>query len=42
MTNWTIAVDAMAGDFAPRNVVRGAIAARREYGVSLATRESVC
>ncbi len=36
MTNWTIAVDAMGGDFAPRNVVQGAIAARREYGVSLA------
>ncbi len=35
MTNWTIAVDAMGGDFAPRNVVQGAIAARREYGVSL-------
>ena len=31
-----IAVDAMGGDFAPRNVVQGAIAARREYGVSLA------
>ena len=26
----------MGGDFAPRNVVQGAIAARREYGVSLA------
>ena len=36
MTVWTIAVDAMGGDFAPRNVVEGAIAARREYGVSLA------
>ncbi len=36
MTNWTIAVDAMGGDFAPRNIVQGAIAARREYGVALA------
>ena len=36
MTNWTIAVDAMGGDFAPRNIVQGAIAARREYGVTLA------
>ncbi len=41
MTNWTIAVDAMGGDFAPRNVVQEAIAARREYGVSFTTRESV-
>lgn len=36
MANWTIAVDAMGGDFAPRNVVQGAIAARREFGFSLA------
>ncbi len=35
VTSWTIAVDAMGGDFAPRNVAQGAVAASREYGVSL-------
>jgi len=30
-----IAVDAMGGDFAPREVVRGALQAAREYGISV-------
>ena len=28
-----IAVDAMGGDFAPQNIVEGAVLAAREYGV---------
>jgi glycerol-3-phosphate acyltransferase PlsX len=35
VTSYTIAIDAMGGDFAPRNVIRGVVAALRESDVSL-------
>ncbi|HNM51956.1 MAG TPA: hypothetical protein PKN86_19715, partial [Candidatus Obscuribacter sp.] len=30
-----VAIDAMGGDYAPREVVHGAVLAAREYGVSV-------
>ncbi|MBK9771808.1 MAG: hypothetical protein IPP57_13495 [Candidatus Obscuribacter sp.] len=31
-----VAIDAMGGDYAPREIVHGAVLAAREYGVSVA------
>jgi glycerol-3-phosphate acyltransferase PlsX len=30
-----VAIDAMGGDYAPREIVHGAVLAAREYGVSV-------